>query len=237
MYKKGDVLLANLFCISDLHLSFGADKPMDVFHGWENYTDRIKANWNRVVKPDDTVVLIGDTSWSIGTENALPDFKFIHSLPGKKIFLKGNHDYWWTTANKIKGFFKENGFNEMEILHNNFHTNGKIALCGTRGWLYDGAKANEKVVLRECGRLETSIKGAVENGLEPIVFLHYPPAYGEFVCEEIVDVLNKYNIKTLYYGHIHGSGYNHSLKNIGDISMKLVSCDCIDFTPHYITEY
>lgn len=230
--------MSRLFAISDLHLSFSADKPMDVFRGWENYTERLKANWNRTVRPEDTVVIAGDTSWCMNIDDAFPDFDFIHSLNGKKIFLKGNHDFWWTTANKINTFFKENGFEDFSILYNNFYTNGKIALCGTRGWLYDGkGEFDKKVIMRECGRLERSLSSAVSEGLEPIVFLHYPPAYGEFVSEEIMEILKKYNIKSLYYGHIHGSGFNNSLKEFDGIKMQIISCDCIDFTPFYICEY
>ena len=173
-----EVCYLNLFAISDLHLSFGSDKPMDVFRGWENYTDRLKANWNRLVGENDTVVIAGDISWSISLEGAKADFEFINSLNGKKILLKGNHDYWWGTANKINEFLKENKFDSIKILHNNFYSDGKLAICGTRGWLYDGTgEQDKKVISRECGRLQTSIKGAIDNGTEPIVFLHYPPAY------------------------------------------------------------
>ncbi len=229
--------MSKLFTISDLHLSFGADKPMDVFHGWENYTERLAANWKRTVKEDDTVVLIGDTSWSLDLKGAIKDFKFLHSLPGKKIILKGNHDYWWSTANKINSFFADNGFSDMMILHNNYYTNGKIAICGTRGWEYDSKESEKKIVLRECGRLEASLKGAAEQGLKTLVFLHYPPVYADFLCEPIISVLKKYEIKQVFYGHIHGVGQNNSLKKYEDINMKLVSSDCIDFTPYYICEY
>lgn len=235
---NGGVILSNLFGISDLHLSFGNDKPMDIFHGWENYTERLYANWNRVVKPEDTVVIAGDISWSNSLEDAIDDFKFIHSLNGKKIILKGNHDFWWSTANKINTFLKENGFDDIKILHNNFYDNGKTAICGTRGWIYDGkGEFDKKVISRECGRLEKSISEAIKFDLKPTVFLHYPPAYGEFVCEEIINILEKYNIKSIFYGHIHGSGYNNSLKNYKDIKMQIISCDCIDFTPFFISEY
>ena len=225
----------NLFAISDLHLSFGSDKPMDVFRGWENYTDRLKANWNRLVGENDTVVIAGDISWSISLEGAKADFEFINSLNGKKILLKGNHDYWWGTANKINEFLKENKFDSIKILHNNFYSDGKLAICGTRGWLYDGTgEQDKKVISRECGRLQTSIKGAIDNGTEPIVFLHYPPAYGEFVCQEIIDGIEKYNIDQIYFGHIHGSGYNKAIKEYNGLKMKLISCDCVGFTPVFV---
>ena len=210
---------------------------MDVFRGWENYTERISANWKKTVKSEDTVVIGGDISWATDFAGAKADFEFLHSLPGKKILLKGNHDYWWSTVSKIIAFFKECGFDDFYVLHNNFYTNGKIALCGTRGWIYDGAAVDEKVINRECGRLERSLSPAVEAGLDPIVFLHYPPAYGEYVSDKIADVLFKYNIKNVYYGHIHGYGFNKALSNLKDIKMKLVSADCIDFTPFFICKY
>lgn len=226
----------NLFAISDLHLSFGTDKPMNVFYGWDNYTDRIKANWTRCVCAEDTVVIAGDVSWASSFEQALPDFKFINSLPGKKIILKGNHDFWWGTASKINEFLKENNLDTIKILHNNYYTDGNIAICGSRGWLYDGSGAQDKKVInRECGRIEASIKGAVDDGKQPLLFLHYPPAYGEFVCEEIIEIIKKYNINQIYYGHIHGVGKNKSLSQFGDIKMKLISADCVDFTPIFIT--
>ena len=226
----------NLFAISDLHLSFGSDKPMDVFHGWENYTERLKANWNRLVKNEDTVVVAGDISWSISLQDAVKDFEFLNGLNGNKILLKGNHDYWWGTANKINEFLKELGFNSIKILHNNCYTDGKYAICGSRGWLYDGTgHQDKKVINRECGRLKASLEPAVKNGAEPILFLHYPPAYGEFVCEEIINVIKQYNIHNLYFGHIHGSGFNKALSRYEDIKMKLISCDCVDFTPVFIT--
>ena len=226
----------NLFAISDLHLSFGSDKPMDVFHGWENYTERLKANWNRLVKNEDTVVVAGDISWSISLQDAVKDFEFLNGLNGNKILLKGNHDYWWGTANKINEFLKEHGFNSIKILHNNCYTDGKYAICGSRGWLYDGTgEQDKKVINRECGRLKASLEPAVKNGSEPILFLHYPPAYGGFVCEEIINVIKQYNIHNLYFGHIHGSGFNKALSQYKDIKMKLISCDCVDFTPVFIT--
>lgn len=227
----------NLFTISDLHLSFGADKPMDIFRGWDNYVERLEANWRRLVSTDDTVVIGGDVSWAISLEEALPDFQFINALPGKKIILKGNHDYWWSTASKINKFFEENNLDTIKILHNNAFTDGKIGICGTRGWLYDGTGEKDmKVINRECGRLKKSIECALEKGAKPIVFLHYPPAYSEFVCEEIVSVLKSFDIKKLYYGHIHGQGFNKSLKECDGIKTTLVSCDCIDFTPLFVCE-
>lgn len=224
-----------LFAISDLHLSFSTDKKMDVFAGWANYTARLFENWQKVVGKDDTVVIAGDVSWGISLEEALEDFRFLDSLNGKKIILKGNHDYWWSTASKIKSFLIENDLQTINLLHNNCFTDGKFAVCGTRGWVYDGRSENDiKVISRECGRLEKSLDDAASSGCKPIVFLHYPPVYGDYVCDEIITVLKRYGIKKLYYGHIHGSGSFNAPQKFEGIAFKLLSADSLRFTPAMI---
>ncbi len=218
-----------LFGISDLHLSFDKDKPMDIFRGWENYTSRLEENWKKTVKEDDTVVLPGDFSWALKLEETKPDFLFLESLPGKKILLKGNHDLWWSTAKKIKEFFEKENIKTVDILFNNCHEIGEYAICGTRGWIKEN-KEEEKIVLREAARLETSISMALKLGKKPIVFLHYPPVFATGVSTEIIKVLKKYSITTVYHGHIHGSGRNF-IQNYDGISFVLLSCDSLDFTP------
>ena len=183
----------SIFAISDLHLSFGGNKPMDIFRGWDNHTERLLAHWNRLVKPQDTVVLPGDFSWALKLEDTKADFEFLKKLNGKKVFLKGNHDLWWSTVKKLKEFFAANEIDDVEILFNNTIVAEGYAIAGTRGWFYD-LKGENKVVLREAGRLETSIKAALETGLRPVVFTHYPPVYGDWVCEEIFEVIKKYDI-------------------------------------------
>ncbi len=223
-----------IFTISDLHLSFGAQKPMSIFKGWENYEQRIAANWRRVVSPQDTVVLPGDLSWAMKLPETQADFAFLHSLPGKKIILKGNHDLWWSSMKKIGEFLEENKFDSILPLHNNAYAVEGYAVCGSRGWFYDAGEADQKIVLREAGRLETSISAAIATGLTPLVFMHYPPVYGEYVCPEILAVLQKHNIGTVYHGHIHGAGRNNAVDTWQGISFRLVSCDCMDFTPYQI---
>ncbi|MCQ2451200.1 MAG: metallophosphoesterase [Clostridia bacterium] len=224
-----------LFAISDLHLPFGEDKPMDIFGGWDNYTERLLSNWQKIVSKDDTVVIPGDLSWTVKLDDALPDFEFLHKLNGQKIILKGNHDYWWSTANKINTFLNENNFDDIKILHNNSISVDKFAVCGTRGWVYDGTgEFDEKVVLREAGRLETSIKMGIELGGELKVFLHYPFAYGDYVCKEIFDVLKKYDIKKVYYGHIHGAGKYKLVCEYEGISLQNISSDLVGFVPQII---
>lgn len=220
----------SIFGISDLHLSFGTDKPMDIFRGWQNHTERLLANWNRLVADDDTVVLAGDLSWGLKLNETAEDFKFLKKLKGKKILLKGNHDLWWSTQRKITEFLKENDIPDTQILFNNTIVADGYALAGTRGWFYDNS-GSKKVLMREAGRLETSIKAALETNLPVLVFLHYPPVYGDYICREILEVLQKYNIKDVYHGHIHGSGFNNAVKHFEGINFHLISCDCIDFTP------
>ncbi len=223
----------SIFAISDLHLSFGTNKPMNIFKGWDNHIERLTANWKRLVKPDDTVILPGDFSWALKMEESLEDFKFLESLPGKKLLLKGNHDLWWSTAKKLREFWEANDIKSIDIIYNNCAVVENFAIAGTRGWFYDDT-GSKKVLLREAGRLDTSLTKAEETGLPIITFLHYPPVYSDDVCDEILDVLKKHNVKTVYYGHIHGAGAFNVVKEYDGINFKLISCDSIEFTPYFI---
>ncbi len=223
----------SIYGLSDLHLSFLSDKPMDIF-GWENHTERIRANWSRLVKETDTVVLPGDLSWALKIEDALMDFKFLEDLPGRKLLLKGNHDLWWVTMKKNREFLSANNIKSIEFVYNNSVTVGDYAVCGTRGWLLEGKEADKKVIAREAGRLRSSLEHAVKSDKKPLCFFHYPPCYGEERCEELIDVLKEFKIKKIYYGHIHGLGRNNAPDICDGIKMKLISCDCIDFTPYLI---
>ncbi len=222
-----------VFAISDLHLPFGAGKPMDIFPGWENYTERIKAAWERVVSPEDTVVLPGDFSWAMKLPDTLPDFRYLQSLPGRKILLKGNHDLWWTTARKMADFLAENKVEGVTLLHNSAVELESAAVCGTRGWFVDCGE-DRKLLLREAGRLDTSIALAEVTGKPPLVFLHYPPVYGDRVCEEIFSVLQKHAVREVYYGHIHGRAAPGAVASCRGVTLRRVSCDCLDFTPYRI---
>ena len=224
----------SLFCIADLHLSLGNDKPMDIFAGWQDYTSRILKNWNSIVKDEDTVVVAGDISWAMKLEDCFNDFDFINNkLKGNKILLKGNHDYWWGTKRKIDSYLEENGFDKIKILFNNSYTVGNYNICGTRGWnLEIDSEEDEKILNRELGRLKLSLD-SVDNNKETIVFLHYPPIFGTQSCKEIFDILHNYNIKKCYYGHLHGQkiikySYNGDYEGI---SLKLISTDSVSFTP------
>ena len=223
-----------IYSIADLHLSFGTNKPMDVFSGWTNYTERIRANWQRLVEPDDTVVIAGDISWAMKLNEINKDFEYIQSLNGKKIILKGNHDYWWTTKSKMDKYISDSGFDSISILHNNYYVVEDTAICGTRGWFYDAEKDEDMLILkREVGRLKMSIEPAVSAGYKPVVFLHYPPIYNGMECTEIMDVLREYEIEKCFYGHVHG-GNAAKKAFIGEkdgISFRLIACDYVNFTP------
>ena len=223
-----------LFVMGDLHLSLSSDKSMDIFGGWENYVERIKENWNREVSPEDTVVVPGDISWAMSLKEAVADFSYIHELPGRKIILKGNHDYWWTTAAKMNNFLAENGFDSIFILHNNHYAYENYGICGTRGWINDDSEpADAKVLAREAQRLETSIASAENAGLEPLVFLHYPPLYGNEYNPDLLEVMYRHNIKRCWYGHIHGKkGHQNAVNGERDgIVFQLVSADEVQFCP------
>lgn len=224
----------SIFVIADLHLSFGHNKPMDIFSGWNDYVQRIEKNWKAIVKPIDTVIIPGDISWAMKLEETKEDFEFINNLPGKKILIKGNHDYWWSTKKKVEDFININNFNSISIIFNSSQIVENYAICGTRGWYYDAEEdADKKILNREIGRLTSSIEQALTFNLEPIVFLHYPPVYNGIECKEMMDTLIKYNIKKCYYGHLHGKKIS-SKATIGlynGIEFHLVSCDNTGFAP------
>ena len=224
----------SLFALGDLHLSLGEDKPMDVFAGWNDYVQRLEENWKRLVTDEDTVVLAGDISWGMKLEETLTDFRFIDSLPGKKLLLKGNHDYWWSTKRKMDAYLQENGLASMQILFNNAYRVGEYAVCGTRGWFLENDTPEDvKVLKREVGRLKLSLEEALKLQGEPVVFLHYPPYYRGVECPEIMDVLLEYGIKKCYYGHIHGKK-NFRLAFEGvykGVDFRLISCDKVGFMP------
>ena len=225
----------SLFAIADLHLSLGTDKPMDVFPGWTDYVDRLKANWERLVTDDDTVVVGGDISWAMKLEECYEDFSFINALPGKKLFLKGNHDYWWHTKKKIDDYLAENHFDTIKILFNNaFEVEGRT-VCGTRGWYYDKEGEHDiKVINREIGRLRMSFAEAKKlSDTTPIVFLHYPPVYGDVEGEEIMGALLELGVKECWYGHLHGerTHKNAVTGTYKGIDFHLIAADYTRFIP------
>ena len=220
-----------LYATADLHLSESVGKPMDKFGvQWHDHVRKIKENW--CLNEDDTCVIAGDTSWAINLEEVEADMRLIHGLPGKKIILKGNHDYWWTTRTKAEKFFTEKGLKTIGILHNNSVLCEGKALCGTRGWVFMPNEAHDlKISAREAARLELSLKASLQYpDAEKIVFLHYPPVYANEMVPNIFDVLYKYGVKRVYYGHIHGAA--RGAVNEGEymgINFKLISADHLGF--------
>lgn len=224
----------SLFAIGDLHLSFGTDKPMDVFGpAWKNYVEKIKDGFSSLTA-EDVCVLCGDISWGLSLEEAEEDFRFIHELPGRKIILKGNHDYWWTSAAKMNGFLEKHGFDSISILHNNAYEYGEnAAVCGSRGWFYEESKGSahdKKLIDREVQRLETSLKAGGER--EKYVFLHYPPKYGAYLCPDILRLLREYDVKVCCSGHLHAESLRLAFKGEWEGTKHLcVSGDGIRFRP------
>lgn len=222
-----------LYAIGDLHLSLGTNKPMDVFGGkWEGYVEKLRQGLS-CIKQEDTTVLLGDVSWALDMESALEDFRFINEIPGRKIILKGNHDYWWSTAAKFNKFCAEQGFENIHILNNNCFFYGDIAICGTRGWFFEEEKQgthDEKVFRRELMRLETSLKAAGER--EKYCFLHYPPRYRGYLCPEILELLSQYGVTRCYYGHLHSDSHKLAQEGLMDgVEYRLVAADFVNFTP------
>ena len=216
-----------IYALSDLHLSFGVkDKPMDIFGDkWNNYEKKIKENWNRVVKEEDTVVIAGDLSWAVYLEEALEDFNYLNELNGTKIILKGNHDYWWTTLNKMNEFLEKNNIKNVKFLHNNCYEIEDCIICGTRYWGYDeDTLDNVKIFNREIGRARLSLESA--KSISPnknIIFVtHYPPD------NNIIKCAKEYNVKYWIYGHVH-SNYEENLVKIEGIDTFLTSGDYLNF--------
>ncbi len=222
-----------LYAIGDLHLCLGVQKPMDIFGGtWVGYMEKLKAGMS-VIQPGDTTVLLGDLSWALDLREAKEDFAWIDRIPGRKIILKGNHDYWWNTATKFYKFCKDSGFENQLILNNNHYIYEDWAICGTRGWFFEEERStehDEKVFRRELIRLETSLRSAGE--LNKIVFLHYPPIYKGYQCHEILELLHQYNVRRCFYGHLHGASHGLAVEGLWDgIEYKLVSADRLNFQP------
>ena len=224
----------SLYAIGDLHLSLGTDKPMDVFGGgWDNYVEKLSEGF-KVLTDADTCVLCGDVSWGMSLEESLPDFKFIDALPGRKIILKGNHDYWWTTATKIRKFFDTQAIESIDILFNNSFMVDETAVCGTRGWFFEektGSEHDKKIMSREILRLEASLKSSADAS-EKICFFHYPPIFKEYFSGGIIDMMKTYGVKSCWYGHIHGQGHRWAATGErGGIDYHMVSADFVGFKP------
>ncbi len=225
-----------IYAISDLHLSFNTHKPMDIFgDNWIEHDKKIKENWLNTVRENDTILLPGDFSWAMNFEEAKPDFEYLNQLPGRKIMLKGNHDYWWGTLKKIKTFLEENNFSNIDILNNNSYLAEENIICGTRGWtISNNDEESEKILKREQLRLEMSLRDGVAKygkDREIIVCMHYPPTNENLMQNsEFIRIMRKYNVKKCIYGHLHGEAHKEAIEGeIKGIDFKLVSCDYTNF--------
>ncbi len=220
----------SLFAIGDLHLSFGVNKQMDIFSGWECYQQRLEENWRETIEKTDTVVIAGDISWGMTLEQAKKDFAFLESLPGQKILMKGNHDYWFSTRKKAEDFFVQEGFSSLQILFNNAFEYQDISICGTRSWINEpGQPQEQKVMDREVGRMKLSLSQARQ---QPLVFLHYPPLYRNNSFDKMIDLLQEYQVKEVYYGHLHEKACHYAVQGeIDGIRYRLISADYLQFKP------
>lgn len=219
-----------IFAISDLHLSINNEKPMDVFGPvWEGYLDKIIADWNNKVSSEDIVLLAGDLSWAMKLSDAKKDFEYLKSLPGKKIIIRGNHDYWWSTISKVRNELPQNFY----ALQNDAIKINNVIFCGTRGWIQENDKnfssEDRKIFDREVIRLQMSLEEAkkLQTNNEPIVCLiHYPPFDKNYNPTKFTKLLEEYNVNTVIYGHLHGNIKNKKLKYaLNGVSYYLTSCD------------
>ena len=238
----------SVFVMADLHLSTAdASKSMEVFGSrWRDYHNKIKNNWNKLVSDEDTVVIPGDISWALSFQDALTDLKFLDSLSGRKIIMKGNHDFWWTSVTKMKNFFEANEIKTIEILNNNALEVEKYIITGSRGWFIDPSSQTksvnadfDKVNNREVIRLKIGLDEAkklqeASPEKEIVAFFHFPPVWSEFKNSKIIDMLDEYGVRRCYFGHIHGNYSVPSSFMTNDIEMRLISADYLNFIPLFV---
>ncbi len=225
-----------IYALADLHLSFGADKPMDVFGSrWENYTEKIHDNWQSIVTDDDLVIIPGDVSWATYLSEACEDFRFINQLKGKKVIIKGNHDYWWTTLKKMEEFLAANRFDTIKILNNTAIAFENAAICGTRGWSVqeNNDEDDEKIIDREKKRLILTLEEAVKLKKERlIVGIHYPPFDRHGEENGFLEIMRNYNVDMCVYGHLHSYAHKNAVEgDVDGINLRFVAGDFVDFCP------
>ena len=234
----------SIYAIGDLHLSLNKEKPMDIFGGnWKNHAQKIKENWINTVQDNDLVILPGDFSWEMHLKDMYNDFAYLNDLPGKKLLLKGNHDYWWTTLAKMREFLQENKFENIDFVYNNSYLFEDKIIAGTRGWALNDTENSDKMNHREEERLKLSLQSGVDNfgDKEIICIMHYPPIIEEnkndannqsknLKVSNYVQIMKEYNVKTCLYGHLHGESHKEAFEGIIEgINFKLVSSDYLDF--------
>ena len=236
-----------VFAISDLHLSTeNVSKSMSVFgNRWIDYANKIEKNWSAVVSENDTVIIPGDISWASSLDDALPDMKFLNSLPGTKIISKGNHDFWWATVSKINAYFEENELSTLKVLYNDAICVENYVITGTRGWFSEPSLQNtvqktdyNKIINREAIRLKIALEKAKslnENTEKEIIaFFHFPPLWKDFCDDATFNMLCEYGVKKCYFGHIHGC-YNVPAKSTHrGVDLNIISADYLNFIPKLI---
>lgn len=223
-----------LYAISDLHLSFAISKPMGRFgENWVDHYKKIQTNWLSKINDDDTILIGGDISWAMKLKDSMEDLRFIHRLPGKKILIRGNHDYWWSSITKLNSLF-----GDMFFIQNNFIPYNDYAICGSRGWICPGDDSFEKsdiaIYKREKLRIELSLKSAKKSKYDKIIFLiHFPPLNDKFEKSEFMDLFEEYSVEKVIYGHLHGPFDKNKIYNWEEnkIDYHLTSSDYINFSP------
>lgn len=227
-----------LYALSDLHLSLTSNKPMNIFgDNWNNHDLKMKENWLKKINNNDTVLIAGDISWSMDIDNGIQDLNWVHELPGKKILIKGNHDYWWSSIKKLNKLYED-----MNFIQNNYYSYNDYAICGTRGWIIpygeNSTEHNKKIYNRELIRLKLSLDSAVKDGFKKfIVMFHYPPTNDKFEHTELMEVLEEYKVEKLIYGHLHGPSLKRVFEgNFNEIEYILTSSDYLNFDPIKIIE-
>ncbi|NLC51733.1 MAG: hypothetical protein GX764_05445 [Firmicutes bacterium] len=227
-----------IYALADLHLSFSMEKPMDIFGPeWTDHPQKIATRWQETVSEQDLVIIPGDISWAMRLEEAKKDLDWLATLPGVKLLLRGNHDYWWQSISRLRKALPQRIF----ALQNDFFPWGRWAICGTRGWICPGEKTFEdtrdlKIYRRELLRLELSLQSAVEEGYDTIIAaLHYPPVNSKHQSSGFTELLKRYGVQFCIYGHLHAEGHAQVLTGCHEgIHYRLVAADAVGFRPQLI---
>jgi len=223
----------SIFAISDLHLAFAVDKPMDRFgEAWVDHPRKIAERWRAHVQDTDTVLVCGDTSWAMRLEEARPDLEHVAALPGRKILLRGNHDYWWSSRSKVRAMLPD----DMLLLQNDCIEVEGWQICGSRGWMLptdESTPEDRRIFERELGRLRSSLQAA--PGGPRLAMLHYPPFDVQIGTSPVVDLLREFEVQCCVYGHLHAmeAGTYPDGEHDG-IEYHCVSVDLVDFTPRRV---
>ena len=230
----------SVFAIGDLHLPGHDQKPMDVFGShWDRHFETISENWRKKIGQDDLVLIPGDISWAMQLAEAKDDLDAIGRLPGTKLLLRGNHDYWWSSLSKLRAILPE----KMHVIQNDALAIGGHIFCGTRGWNFPTAQQplneqDEKIYQRELMRLRMSLDHAKKlDGEDVTVMLHFPPLFADGLGTAFTDILEEYGVQHVVYGHLHGAGIKIGFEGEREgIQYHLVSCDALGFDPVQICE-